>query len=383
MERITKQKKRRIKQINRIEAIDACLNSKNFPHITMKVLLKYLEERHGIITTVDTVQKDISKMKTPKPEGYGTPIHYNKYTNTYYYDDGEGNRIYDYALNQLPLDVKDIKSFQIAADIISQFQNRGLGADFDEALTKITNFVKFETETQARNIIVPELTKGKQTFELIPEMYEYIKNKKAITFTYGQTVDLLTSKQTVHPYLLKEYNKAWYLIGYSETEEWILPYDLEFIDGKIVEANMPYYEFNKFDYKEHFKNTIGVNVLSNNLSKEKVTLQFMPDEAQFVLRHPIHRTQKVISQETSAGHPITFTIEVYTSQELIDLILSYGDRVAVIEPTMLRNALTNDLQRAIENNKAYDTKREINEEDEQKMLKTIDEDFLNFTNRKI
>jgi predicted DNA-binding transcriptional regulator YafY len=337
-----------IKQINRILAIDACLNSKNHSHITILDLQEFLAERYGMNVSVDTIEKDIRKMRAAKPEGgFNAPLYCDKGTNTYYYDDGDGNRIFDYVLNKLPLDAKELASLQMAADVLSQFQDRGLGASYNDALVKINNFMKIETEPEAGKIIIPETAKGKHTLELIPEFYQHIKNKKPITFIYGKPADLLTVKQTIHPYLLKEYKSAWYVIGYSVTENWVLPFDLEFIEGNLENAELDFYMHEGFNADVYFKNTIGVNVLDNIHDIEKVVLEFFPDEGQYILHHPIHPTQKVISKNTQSGNMISIEIEVYTTQELIDLILSFGDRVRLVSGNILRDALRNDLTRAL------------------------------------
>lgn len=346
-----------IKQINRIMAIDACLNSKHYSNITILTLLKYLADNYKIEVTANTIEKDFRKMRAAISDGgYNAPLYCDKGTNTYYYHDGDGNRIYDYVLNKLPLNSKELTSLQMAADLLSQFQDRGLGALYNDALAKINTFMKIETEPEAGNILIPETVKGKHTLELIPEIYQCIKAKKPIRFKYGKSADLLTAQQIVHPYLLKEFKSAWYLIGYSVSENWVLPFDLEFIEGTIEATELDFYMHEEFDAKVYFKHAIGVHVLDFKVL-DRIELEFYPEAGQYVLKHPLHHTQKVLS--IANDNMVRIGLEVYSTQELTDLVLSFGDRVKVVSGFSLIDALANDLRRAYNNYKHLHEKEPV------------------------
>ena len=62
----------------RYKVIDACLRNKMRRYPNMKELLAALEEKLGVNTTAETVQKDIAVMKMLPPDGFDAPIKFNR-----------------------------------------------------------------------------------------------------------------------------------------------------------------------------------------------------------------------------------------------------------------------------------------------------------------
>lgn len=65
--------------------------------------------------------------------------------------------------------------------------------------------------------------------------------------------------------------------------------------------------------------------------------------APYVLSKPLHGSQKVILNNESE---LIVSIEVIPNYELETLILSYGDRVKVLEPEGFQKVITGRLERA-------------------------------------
>ena len=233
----------------------------------------------------------------------------------------------DYQLAQLQsimLMLRQFKDFpQIDAieDIIHQFEEQ----------------YKFKLE-EADSVIAFASNENLAALSLMGVLFSHISHKRVLKIVY-KPFNKPAIDYIIHPHFLKQYNRRWFLIGLTVSENGmrsrsVFPLDriesIEQIAGEYIPSNM--------DLEDLFYDQIGVTLTKGN--PVIVKLQFTPNRYKYVLTKPIHPSQKEISKEDRI-----ITIEVKPNKELYQTLLSFGADVKVLEPeeviTELREVIKN------------------------------------------
>ena len=150
--------------------------------------------------------------------------------------------------------------------------------------------------------------------------------------TYHLTVIL-------HPYLLKEYNRRWYLIAAATDTSKLLIFSLDRID-KVVP--LPAYKYVPYDgdINERFEDIIGVTLYDD---RPLQTILFWVSDVSkdFVKTKPLHESQRHYKGEKEETlrqqYPMLeggyfFSIECVENYELIRELTSFGKDLIVLSP---------------------------------------------------
>lgn len=181
---------------------------------------------------------------------------------------------------------------------------------------------------QQNNVIISfeqnEYLKGLQ---FIPELYNAILYKKVLKIEYKNFRTDEATNIRISPYYLKQYNMRWFLFGKSDQYETITNLALDRIVG-IEVANLVYTETD-IDFNEYFEDVIGVTIPLDKI--EKIVLQVDKSLIPYVLTKPLHGSQKIKEIDNS------YEVHLYLipNYELETLILSFGEKIQVLEPTVL------------------------------------------------
>jgi predicted DNA-binding transcriptional regulator YafY len=131
------------------------------------------------------------------------------------------------------------------------------------------------------------------------------------------------------------------LLGLSDSWNRLSTFALDRIIN-IQDLDIPYVLNTDHDFDEYFEDIIGVT-LYPDAKPVLITLEFSDDAAPYVLSKPLHGSQKIVSKTESS---LVISIEVIPNYELESLILSYGDRVKVLEPDSFQRVIATRLQKA-------------------------------------
>ena len=146
----------------------------------------------------------------------------------------------------------------------------------------------------------------------------------------------------IHPYYLKRYNNRWYLFGYNEKFQNISCLPLDRILS-TEDVGIPFIPNSEIDFKEeYFSDIIGVTITKNDITIQKVVLQFDSKRFPYITSKPIHESQSIIDKEKRI-----IQIKVIPNKELEALLLSYGNQVTVLEPESLRNQIKDKIKSMI------------------------------------
>lgn len=109
--------------------------------------------------------------------------------------------------------------------------------------------IEFDSNPQLKN------------FELLPNIYQAIKNRQVIKFDYKPYGGTKATK-IIHPHYLKEYNSRWFLFGKEDMgKDCNLAIDRIVSDIKVVESVT--YRSSSINYSTYFDNIVGVTHYNN------------------------------------------------------------------------------------------------------------------------
>lgn len=187
------------------------------------------------------------------------------------------------------------------------------------------------------------------------KLFTAISQKYPIELHYHTFYDEDNVKMIVfHPYLLKEYNRRWYVIGAAEDNK-ILNFCLDRIDDIIPLLSLPYKEC-KEDLEEWFDDVIGVSVYENNPVHD---IKFWVSEAQkgYIENKPMHDSfTKINSEEAdlrkkypNLGAGSFYRIRCKENYELIRELCSYGSDLVVVYPEEIREKVKTHINKMFNN----------------------------------
>lgn len=90
-------------------------------------------------------------------------------------------------------------------------------------------------------------------------LFDNISNQVVIKLEYHTFTDKEAREIIFHPYLLKQYNNRWYLIGAADNDGKILNFALDRIDAVTALPEVKYKPCNE-DLAERFEDIIGVTL---------------------------------------------------------------------------------------------------------------------------
>lgn len=182
---------------------------------------------------------------------------------------------------------------------------------------------------------------------LLGALFEVVANKVAIRLHYHTFADMTTDRSLCfHPYLLKQYNNRWYVLGAADEDMTILHFALDRIDGFEPQPYLCYKECGE-DLEERFEDIVGVTLPRDRVA-EDILLWASDREFPYISTKPLHGSQRTAGEEETqrlrerypmlrGGHFIH--LECIENFELRRELSSFGDGLLVIAPERLREEL--------------------------------------------
>lgn len=216
---------------------------------------------------------------------------------------------------------RSLKCYAITADDQTQVQSRMFEAfDTFNALNlteRLSEFIHFEN----RKPLGTEHLHG---------LVHAISNKLEIHFLYQKYWDTIPNQRKAVPIALKEFKNRWYVIAYDHKDKTIKSFALD----RLTELNIQPYKQEipiHFDLKTHYNNCFGI-ISPNDYTLERIVLSFIPHQGKYIKSLPLHHTQEIIVDNENE---LRIALHLYPTEDFIMELLSYGDKLTVIEPTSL------------------------------------------------
>lgn len=170
-----------------------------------------------------------------------------------------------------------------------------------------------------------------------------IQNSKMIKYTYHKYWNDEVSVRLLAPYGLKEFKNRWYVIGKDDKDGEIKTFGLDRITHLEITAKKFSYPAG-FDLNELYANCFGI-INPKGFKPEKIVLSFDAEQGKYIKSFPLHSSQQILKDDEDE---LQISIHVLPSFDLMMEILSYAERVKVIQPESLRNEIKNRYVKALE-----------------------------------
>ena len=176
---------------------------------------------------------------------------------------------------------------------------------------------------------------------LLGSFFTLISSQQVISLKYHKFGNPEVLEFIVHPYLLKEYNKRWFLIAGVENGD-IFTFAIDRIDGYESMPHIQYIEPSE-DLEERFDDIVGVT-LRKDSKVEKILLWVSNNQYPYIATKPMHGSQREIKGErlnelkaeyASLGNGHFIELECVINYELKQLLMSMMDRLVVLTPQPL------------------------------------------------
>lgn len=318
----------------RIKILNDCFKRKRlslealFDHLNTS-LVEYHNFEKGV--SIKTLQNDIKALRND----YCAPIKYDRLHKCYYYED-------DFDIFKRDLENSEVDNIREAAEIIKQIKGLDLYDDLMDAYNKLEARVKTSGENNPQFLQFNFKPQVSGT-EHLTDSISAVKSKSVISFNYKAFNVENPENVIIHPYLLKEFNSRWYIVGLDEEHNKIYNYALDRIQDKIkLASKIEFKKTESFHPEFYYNDIIGVTLPANGV-KEKVILKFASHRANYVATAPLHQSQKLLKKTKSH---ITFSYGLIPNKELEAIILQFGHDVEVLKPQSLRNNIAGIIKSA-------------------------------------
>lgn len=171
---------------------------------------------------------------------------------------------------------------------------------------------------------------------LLVTLFDEISNEVVIRLSYHTFNDPTVRSIEFHPYLLKQYNDRWFLIGAADSDKKILNFPLDRIDDVEPLPEKKYVECPE-DLYDRFEDVVGVTIYDKD--PEHILFWVSDTSKDYVATKAIHGSQTQIKGEAEQNlrkqYPnleggTFFTIDCIRNYELIRELWSYGKDLLVL-----------------------------------------------------
>ena len=183
-----------------------------------------------------------------------------------------------------------------------------------------------------------------QNSNLLGYLFDIISNQVAISLEYHTFADKESKKIIFHPYLLKQYNNRWYLIGAADEDGKILNFALDRINSVTPLPGHKYIQCSE-DLSERFEDIIGVTLYEDR-DIEHILFWVSNRSKDYVETKPIHGSQCQYTGERveefrrlypSLNEGAFFSIDCIPNYELIRELCSFGNALLVLSPASVQD----------------------------------------------
>lgn len=314
----------------RYKTIDKCLQN-SYRQWTLEDLIEacsdalYEYEGRDVNVSKRTVQLDIQMMRSDKL-GYNAPIVvYDK--KFYRYEDE------DYSITDIPLNENDMNVLTETVEMLKQFKDFSLFSELGGIIQRLEDKVYTE-KTHRSSIIHLDKNENLKGLHWLDELYQAIQKKIVLKVEYKSFKATESNVITFHPYMLKEFNNRWFLIGMGNKNRGVVNLALDRIIALDYDFAISYQEHD-FDADEFYKDVVGVTVGRGRPSVVKLWID--SHNAPYVVTKPIHHSQRLVKEHEDGSIEITFLVK--PNFELERLLLGFGESIEVLKPENLRNRI--------------------------------------------
>ncbi len=317
----------------RINILDGLLRKTD--GVTMQEMLQVVNkglDEMGIrpVRTKDTILKDLIALSNEYKVSIVKEKDALDYRVIRYRYENTNFSIFDH-----PLKLEEIHEIRYALSILSNFRNfplyrraRGLCEKFG-----------VPADDEEHPLVVFQQVMNKNVLELFESLYRAILEHHVLIIHLREDKDI-NKGHVIHPYLLKQFNNRWFLIGMENQRHNVFKvYPLENLISLQRNTKVKFIP-NTIDIGTYFSDIYGVKRPQDG-KPVCVVFHVHGEQMQELLDFPIHKSQVVCCR---TEHYATMSIFVIPNDELIRKFLSLSDAVTIVSDCDLREEVIKRLK---------------------------------------
>ena len=173
---------------------------------------------------------------------------------------------------------------------------------------------------------------------LLGTLFDLISNEVVVRLSYHTFPNPDIRSIDFHPYLLKQYNERWYLLGAADSDNKILTFALDRIDDVKPLPEKKYIECPD-ELNDRFDDIVGVT-LNEDRPIEHILLWVSDIFKGYIETKPIHGSQTPQTGEKEQNlrekYPqlkggMFFTLDCISNHEIINVLCSFGENLIVLQ----------------------------------------------------
>lgn len=169
-----------------------------------------------------------------------------------------------------------------------------------------------------------------------------IKNTQMVEFTHQKFWENFSTHRRVDPLALKEFQNRWYVLAKDYKDHKIKTFALDRITDLVI-TNSLFSRPVDFDVADYFRNCFGIVCPDEGDVLQDVVLSFDAVQGKYVRSLPLHESQEILAD---VNDELRVKLRVYITHDFVMEILSYGNKVEVIEPESFRKEIKEELEGA-------------------------------------
>lgn len=337
----------------RIHTIDSCLRRRNRLW-TIEDLVEACEEAlyeyEGISEiSTRTIRRDLQLMRSEKL-GYNAPI-IVKDKKYYTYEDP------DFSITKLPLSKEDLNELSSALDIIRHYGTFNGMSGQEDIITRMQDTV--QSQESHRRVVFLDTNPNLKGLNFLGLLYDYIIKKTPLAIRYHSFTAKSETVQHVSPYILKEFNNRWFLLGYSQYARVLRTLALDRIIEVDEDREYAYVENTFFDPETFFDEMVGVTRSAKDECRH-IVIKVDKETTPYITTKPLHGSQQICGQCEDGS--TLFSLNLIHNLELERLLLGFGSHLEVISPRLLRKRIAKHISKC---NSIYENSSTVTIDDTQ------------------
>ena len=181
---------------------------------------------------------------------------------------------------------------------------------------------------------------------LLGVLFDYISNRVAVKLEYHTFKDGVVKDIVFHPYLLKQYNNRWFLLGAADEDNKILNFALDRINDVTPLPGLKYRKC-KVNLADRFENIIGVTLYEDK-KVENIVFWVSDYSKEYVRTKPLHGSQKHFkgdkelafrTQYPNLEGGYFFSIKCIPNYEFVRELSSFGRDLLVLSPNSIKDEI--------------------------------------------
>lgn len=263
----------------------------------------------------------------------------------------DGKRVYyryediNYSINNQPISQQESIQLKETILMLNRFKGMPQFEWMQELLTRLED--SFQLKGTTERVVGFEENPYLKGLHFFSDLFNAIVNKQTLRIRYKR-YEKDEKEFVFYPYFLKQYNNRWFLFGLNPEYQSIIPITNLALDRiqQIELENRPFIENKDIDFDEYFDDVVGVTIYEDK-KVEKIILKVEKSLLPYIETKPLHGSQKLVKIEDGTG---IIELSLKMNYELESLLLSYADRLNILEPLHLKETITQRAKQIIQKN---------------------------------